>query len=62
MRWQYVKDVVKGVNDCEVDAQVIVEALCMSKSQHEFTELLKGAMMTADRVLGYVYRDEGDND
>lgn len=61
MKWSEVKVVVKGVHDCEVDAEVIFEALLLSRSAEDFTRLLRGALGVTDAVHEFTYRDSGEN-
>lgn len=42
--WAEIKDVVRGVNQANVEARLIVEALLVSASKEEFVDLLMVAM------------------
>ena len=41
--WAEIKDVVRGVNQNNVEARVIVEALLISKSKEDFVSLIVSA-------------------
>lgn len=61
MNWTEVKRNVAGAYDRDRQAEVIVEALCLSTSPRDFVRLIRGAMDMLDDIHRITYGDEGDN-
>lgn len=61
MIWDEVKRNVVGCYDCEVQAAVIVEALCLSKSSSHFVSLIHGALGVTDQVQQIAFGSEDEN-
>lgn len=61
MVWAEVKINVAGCYDCDVRPEVIVEALCLSKSSDHFISLILGALDLQNTIEVFAFGGAEEN-